>query len=600
MASTTPAMAAQRRVLADILATGCAAPALSAAVDAAGCTANDDALATLQTLPLTTYQPPYSDAAAEAVAALRAGDIDAARGCCARLLTRVDMSDIRAFFMTSGTTGTSGKLFAWTAAGAAARAGFFHVLTAMNKRKTARIMAGGGKRLGLAVPGLPQEVGGLGKSTIYIGPVTTVMLGPPLKRVAAATADATSIDDDDANSILSADELAYPVRVLTAFDVSVAARQYLMWLCTLAQGGDRVVVLADFFAGSLPPAIQLLRDHVACLAADLRAGKLAPDFPAAVFGSQGEPASSLPAAVCAAVDACIGGPKPHVASALEAAVAAESASSPLLAALLPNVAIASAIWSGSMAKYQGPVTATLPPSTVCVTEFYGGSEGMYGFNEQMLQPGGWVAAASQRFVLCPVGDVVFEFVEVADDSTSGTTSADGITPPAVFMDGVKVGTSYELVVTTFGGLARYCIGDVVRVVDTVASLDAAALADGDAELEASLGVFVGAPIVEFVGRSADMLNLVWEKYGGAAIVNALGGEPAWSEFAVREEAAPRDGGPPFYVVYVEPAPGRQLDAGATAAGVDAALARGNDVYALLRSRNNIRAAQVAKIGRAHV
>lgn len=431
--------------------------------------------------------------------------------------------------------------------------------------------------------------------------------------------------------------------------------------------------LSDFFAGSLPPAIQLLRDHVACLAADLRAGRLAPDFPQGVFG-QGA-AGGLPDAVRTAVDTFINGPKPHVASALEAAVAAESASSaPLLAALLPNVAIASAIWTGSMAKYQAAVAATLPRSTVCVTEMYGGSEGIYGMNEQLLRAGGWVAASPQRFVLCPIGDVVLEFAEVKNKKKKtkkggmvGVVAAcrapakkgDEIRPPFFFFPPrsstmtpplplllPSSWTASRLTQTTNSSSPTFAAWPATASATSCASstrwrrltrrrwrmgmtswkacwghLSGRRLSslwggrqvkrwqkrgrewveregmggeDGPADTSAHLGNTF-APPPPFFASFLDMLNLIWEKYSGAAIVAALGGQPGWAEFAVREEAAPTDGGAPFYVVYVEP--GGSLDAMHTAATVDAALARGNDVYALLRARNNIRAAQVAVVRR---
>lgn len=153
------------------------------------------------------------------------------------------------------------------------------------------------------------------------------------------------------------------------------------------------------------------------------------------------------------------------------------------------------------------------------------------------------------------------------------------------MQDVILDTLYEIVITTFGGLARYRLGDVVRVVET-ARVDAAALAAGDTTLVADLADYDGAPIVEFVGRAGSQLNLLVEKYDEGALVGALAGG-GWAEFACREEAAPPSGGLPHYVVYVEPPAGGSLDPAATAAAVEAALRGGNDLYKLLVARSQV-------------
>lgn len=155
--------------------------------------------------------------------------------------------------------------------------------------------------------------------------------------------------------------------------------------------------------------------------------------------------------------------------------------------------------------------------------------------------------------------------------------------------------NYEVVITTYFGLARYRVGDVVRVVGFEATIDAAAVARGDAALEAALQHMNGAPIVEFVGRAGAMLNVVTEKYEEAALVKALGGgEHPWcEEFAAREEPVPQSGGMPHYVVYVEPLPGCELDAKETAAKVESALRLQNASYALLVGRGLIAPVVVA-------
>lgn len=235
----------------------------------------------------------------------------------------------------------------------------------------------------------------------------------------------------------------------------------------------------------------VLRDHAAAIAADLRRGSLDAAFPASLF--PGAPA--LPPAVRACVDNAIGGPRPEAADAVTAAAAADSPGAPLLAALLPNLRYVSAIFTGSMKKYASRVAAMCPPGCVLVSEIYGGSEGFYGINAELLEGGafqGWGVSGGreQRFVLGPAGDTVFEFLEVDRDG-----GEEGAAP--VLLDAVRPGVDYELVVTNYAGLARYRVGDVVRVVG-VAAAPPHDIAGGDADLAAALAVWEGAPVIEFV------------------------------------------------------------------------------------------------------
>ena len=59
--------------------------------------------------------------------------------------------------MTSGTSGNAAKLFPLTVAAQRARGGYFRVMSARANAKLRAMGADGGVRLGLAVPGLPEE-----------------------------------------------------------------------------------------------------------------------------------------------------------------------------------------------------------------------------------------------------------------------------------------------------------------------------------------------------------------------------------------------------------------------------------------------------------
>ena len=90
--------------------------------------------------------------------------------------------------------------------------------------------------------------------------------------------------------------------------------------------------------------------------------------------------------------------------------------------------------------------------------FYASTEGLLGVN---LFP-------SQNRLpeyLLDAGSVVFEFLQMPPGRSSESSSTKGC---ALRAWEVEVGQRYEILVTTRGGLCRYRLGDVVRVVGTLA------------------------------------------------------------------------------------------------------------------------------------
>ena len=107
---------------------------------------------------------------------------------------------------------------------------------------------------------------------------------------------------------------------------------------------------------------------------------------------------------------------------------------------------------------------------------------------------------------------------------------------------VALNTDYELIVTTLGGLCRYRIGDVVRVV----------------------GRHGTAPLVEFRYRRGQLLNLRGEKTSEpqlAAALSATFDGRTLMEYTTVEAIPPR--GLPFYRIFVadsrSPRDGRHLE-----------------------------------------
>jgi len=169
----------------------------------------------------------------------------------------------------------------------------------------------------------------------------------------------------------------------------------------------------------------------------------------------------------------------------------------------------------------------------------------------------------------------FEFLPLSVANHASSTEKQHLPADATLLPSeVSVGTEYELVVTTLGGLCRYRIGDVVRIV----------------------GRHADAPLVEFRYRRGQLLNLRGEKTSepqlASAVTTALGGDSVLEYTTV--EAMPKRG-LPFYRVFVERAPGAPSFSPAAAATLDAALGRANPIYATWRAKGAIGPCQVVEV-----
>ena len=134
---------------------------------------------------------------------------------------------------------------------------------------------------------------------------------------------------------------------------------------------------------------------------------------------------------------------------------------------------------------------------------------------------------------------------------------------------LDVGTDYELVVTTLGGLCRYRIGDVVKHV----------------------GYHGEAPLVTFMYRAGQVLDVRGEKTSEAmlqtAVEDALGADVA--AFAAVERVD--DPNPPGYDVLCD----YDGDVRAASERLEVALRDANPVYATWRDKGAISPARVLAV-----
>ncbi|XVF66875.1 hypothetical protein PTKIN_Ptkin10aG0073600 [Pterospermum kingtungense] len=152
-------------------------------------------------------------------------------------------------------------------------------------------------------------------------------------------------------------------------------------------------------------------------------------------------------------------PNPSLASQIEAICEESQASDwySIIPKLWPNAKYVYSIMTGSMQPYLKKLShyaGSLP----LVSADYGSTESWIGVN---LDP--YLPPEDVTFAVIPTFSY-FEFIPLYrqnQDLTSGTV--DFIEDEPVPLSQVKVGQEYEIVLTTFTGLYRYRLGDVVEV-----------------------------------------------------------------------------------------------------------------------------------------
>ncbi|KAF0896323.1 hypothetical protein E2562_021860 [Oryza meyeriana var. granulata] len=212
----------------------------------------------------------------------------------------------------------------------------------------------------------------------------------------------------------------------------VEESMYAQLLCGLAHRGE-VVRVGSVFATALLRAVRFLETHWRALCDDIRAGRA-------------DPSVVTDASCRDAVDAVVARPDPGLADAIAAECAAGSWRG-IVRRLWPRAKYIDAIVTGSMAQCV-PMLEFYAGGLPLVSTIYASSESYFGINLRPLDRPEDVA-----YTLIP-NMCYFEFIKVDNDGEVDTV---------VDLVDVEVGGYYELVVTTFTGLYRYRVGDVLQV-----------------------------------------------------------------------------------------------------------------------------------------
>ncbi|KAF0303622.1 GH3 domain-containing protein [Amphibalanus amphitrite] len=242
------------------------------------------------------------------------------------------------------------------------------------------------------------------------------------------------------------------------------------------------------------------------LARDLAAGRLGKDV-------------EVPDSVRTACDAALS-PEPARAAELREIFESEDAfrDGRLARRVWPHLNFITTVTSGAMQLYAARLQRRYTGQVPLYSALYAATEGLLGVNL-------WPEESQPRYVLHPRA-MLFEFGETAG------TDGDKI----LLASELEVGGEYELIVTNRSGMFRFRMGDVVRVVD----------------------FYNGAPIVEFLYRKGQLLDVHSEKMSEAAFFGALrSAADGWSstlvDYTTAESVllAGAADNPPHYVVLLE-------------------------------------------------
>jgi len=200
---------------------------------------------------------------------------------------------------------------------------------------------------------------------------------------------------------------------------------------------EEIKVISSTFAHSIVGAFRTFEELWEELCADIRNGVLSSRI-------------TVPS-IRTAVLRLLGQPNPELADLIYSKCQGLSNFYGLIPELFPNVKYIYGIMTGSMEPYVKKLRHYAGEEVPLLSADYGSSEGWVGVNVNPGQP-----PESTTFAVLPnIG--YFEFIPL----NQGSSFSDESKP--VGLTEVKLGEEYEVILTSFAGLYRYRLGDVVKV-----------------------------------------------------------------------------------------------------------------------------------------
>ncbi|CAN6339523.1 unnamed protein product [Urochloa humidicola] len=322
--------------------------------------------------------------------------------------------------------------------------------------------------IGLAKPIIKQYVPGLEEgSSLYFHFVksgTTTPGGLPARIVL------TTWYKSDLFQKIPSGALTSPVAAILCEDTFQS--MYAQVLCGLCQR-HRVVRVGAVFASGVLRAVRFFQNNCEQLVADIEAGALI------------NPRVTDPS-VRKAVASILQRPDPELAHFIRIEGSSNGDGNGIIARIWPNTKYIDTIVTGSMAQYV-PALNYYGGGLPIISMIYVSSECSIGIN---LRP--MCAPSEVSYTIMP-NTAYFEFLPVDAAKYGGRASQ------LVELANVEVGCEYELVVTTYAGLTRYRVSDILRVT----------------------GFHNTAPQVRFVRRNSVVLSIESDKTDEADLQRAV-------------------------------------------------------------------------------
>ncbi|KAL0802896.1 hypothetical protein Bca101_058072 [Brassica carinata] len=243
---------------------------------------------------------------------------------------------------------------------------------------------------------------------------------------------------------------------------STTQSMYCQLLCGLVQRGN-VSRLGAPFASTFLKVIKFLENHWSELCSNIRTGRVS-DW--------------ITDANCVSVigNLILAAPNPELVSIIEQECSKTSWEA-IVRRLWPNAKCIEAVVTGSMAQYI-PMMEFYCGGLPLISTFYGSSKCFIGLNLDPLSK-----PCDVSYTTFP-SMAYFEFLEIKKDYQET-----GHDPVVIDLVDVKIGHDYKHVITTFSGLYRYRLGDVLQVT----------------------GLYNNAPLFHFVGRQNVVLSIDMDK-----------------------------------------------------------------------------------------
>ncbi|XP_042497141.1 probable indole-3-acetic acid-amido synthetase GH3.6 [Macadamia integrifolia] len=274
----------------------------------------------------------------------------------------------------------------------------------------------------------PQPTGDKILWFLYAGTVTETKGG--FKAMAASAFPFHHNNSNRPSPILSM--CASPKEVILA-TTDTHHQMYCHLLCAL-RNPDSITAIRAPYAIGLIRAFRILESMWEQLCEDLQYGSVSPHITHAPMRD----------AVCT----LLGDPQPHLSNRIRVILEARQWSG-ILPKLWPKARYIACVTTGSMKQYYQKLKFYAGEIPVLGSDYFA-SECPVGVNLDRTQP-----PELTRYVILPTA-AYYEFLPFGIDT--------GVAGETVDISGVEIGKEYEVVVTTYRGLFRYRLGDIVRVV----------------------------------------------------------------------------------------------------------------------------------------